>query len=84
MCTDLCLTKYITYIHIYKTGLYQIVNDGFTQNDSIKRDIINKTKILTKLGSDTIHDIIPQKYDKYHSTTILKHVNVLAKVNRAP
>ena len=23
--TELCMTKYITYIHTYKTGLYQLV-----------------------------------------------------------
>ena len=40
--------------------------------------------MLTKRGSDTIHDVIPTKYQKYPSNTILKHVNVLAKVNKLP
>ena len=40
--------------------------------------------MLTKRGSDTIHDIIPTKYQKYPSTTILKLANVLAKVNKPP
>ena len=56
----------------------------FTQNDRGQRDIINKTKILTKQGSDTIHDVIPTKYHKYPSNPILKYVNVLAKVNKSP
>ena len=40
--------------------------------------------MVTKLGSDTIHDIIPKKYHKYPSNTILKHKNLLAKVNKSP
>ena len=32
-----------------------------TQNDWGQQDIINETKILTKRGSDTIHDVIPKK-----------------------
>ena len=43
-----------------------------------------KTKILTKQGSDTIHDIITKKYRKYPSNKILKHANVLSKVNKLP
>ena len=31
-----------------------------------------------------IHADIPTKYHKYTSTTILKHVNVLAKLNKPP
>ena len=31
-----------------------------------------------------IHAIILTKYQKYHSTTILKHAKVLAKVNKSP
>ena len=54
----------------------------FTKNDRGQRDIINKTKLLTKRGSDTIHDVIPKKYHKYPSKTILKHANILAKVNK--
>ena len=30
------------------------------------------------------HTVIPTKYCKYPSTTILKHANVLAKVNKLP
>ena len=56
----------------------------FTQNDWGQRDIINKTKILTKRGSDKIHDVMPMKYQKYHSNTILKHANFLAKENKSP
>ena len=57
---------------------------GFNQNDRGKRYITNKIKILTKRGTDTIHAVIPMKYQKYTSTTILKYVNVLAKVNKLP
>ena len=46
--------------------------------------IIKKIIILTKLVTDTIHAVIPKKYEKYPSTTILKHDNVLAKVNISP
>ena len=48
----------------------------FTQNDWGQRDIANKTKILTKRGSDKIHDVILTKYQKYPSNTILKHASV--------
>ena len=56
----------------------------FTQNNWCQRDIINKTKLLTKKDSDMIHDVIPTKYQKYPSNTILKHANILAKVDRLP
>ena len=56
----------------------------FTQNESGQHDIINKIKILTKWGTDKIHAVIPTKYQKYIPTTILKHMNVLAKVNKSP
>ena len=56
----------------------------FTQNYWGQCDIISKIVILTKQGTDTIHAIIPMKYHKCLSTTILKHVNVLAKVNKSP
>ena len=52
-----------------------------TQNDWVQRDIINKIKISAKRGSDTIHAIIMTKYQKCPSTTILKHENVLSKLN---
>ena len=54
----------------------------YTQNDWVQRDIINKTKIWTKWGKDTVHAVITTKYQKYHSTTILKHANCLAKANK--
>ena len=54
----------------------------FTPNEWVQRDIINKIKILTKQGTDMIHAIIPMKYQKYPSTSTLKHANVLAKVNK--
>ena len=56
----------------------------FTQNYWGQRHIITKTKIWTKQGSDKIHDVIPTKYQKYPSNKILKHDNVLAKVNKLP
>ena len=54
----------------------------FTQNDWGQRDIKNKTTILTKPGIDTVHAVIPKIYQKYPSTTIIKHANVLDKVNK--
>ena len=39
-------------------------------------------RILTKQGTDTIHAVTQKKYHNYPSTTILKHVNVLDKVNK--
>ena len=56
----------------------------FTQNDWVQRDITNKTRTLTKRGSDTIHAVIPKKYQKYPSNPILKHANVLDEVNKSP
>ena len=56
----------------------------FPQNDWGQHDITNKITILIKRGTDTIHAIIPTKYSKYPSTTILKYENVLAKVNKSP
>ena len=83
--TDLCLTRYITYIYIYINWVRSTRKMmGFTQNDWDQRDIINKIKILTKWGTNMIHDVIPTKYQKYPSITILKHVNVLTKVNKSP
>ena len=55
----------------------------FTQNDWFQRDIINKLIILTKRGTDTINFVIPKKYHKYTSITVLKHANVLAEVNKS-
>ena len=56
----------------------------FTQNDLGQHDIINKIIILNKLGSDMIHDVIPTKYQKYFSTTILEHANFWDNVNKRP
>ena len=56
----------------------------FTQNDWDQRDVINKNILWTKLGTDTIHPVIPMKYQKHTSTTILKHANILDKVNKSP
>ena len=55
-----------------------------TQNDWCQHDIINKVIILTKKGTGTIHAAILTKYHNYPSTTILKHENVLDKVNKSP
>ena len=44
----------------------------------------NKIIILSKRGTDTIHAFIPVKYQKYPLTTIPKHTDVLAKVNKSP
>ena len=38
----------------------------------------------TQLGSDTIHDVIPTKCQRYPSNTILENTNVLDKVNKLP
>ena len=56
----------------------------FMQNDLVQLDIINKSKILSKQVSDMIHDVILTKYQKCPSSTILKHANVLAKLNKSP
>ena len=53
----------------------------FTQSDWGQHDIISEIKILLKRGINTIHAVIPIKFQNYPSTTILKHSNVLAKVN---
>ena len=54
------------------------------QNDWYQRDIKITIRVLIKQSTDTIHADIPKKYQKYILTTILKHENVLAKVNRSP
>ena len=56
----------------------------FTQNYWGQRDIINKIKILKERGTATIYAVVLTKYHKYPSTKILRHVNVLAKVNKSP
>ena len=55
-----------------------------TQNNCGQCDIINIIIKLTKRGSDTIDELIPMKYQKYPSNTIIKHANVLAEVNKFP
>ena len=57
---------------------------SFTQNYWGQHDTMNKIIILTKRGIYTIHAAIPIKYHKYPSTTILKHMNVLAKADKSP
>ena len=46
--------------------------------------MINKIIVLSKGGPDTINDVILVKYHKCPSIKILKHANVLAKVNKFP
>ena len=78
------MKKHITYIHTYKTGGRSArKNMSFTHNDWGQRDIINNTIILKIRGVDTIYTAIPTKYQKYLATTILKHANVLDKVNKS-
>ena len=57
---------------------------SLNKNEQGQRDIINKITILIKQGTDKIHAIIPTKYQKYPSTTILKHTNILDKLNKLP
>ena len=54
-----------------------------TQNNWGQHEVINKIIILNKQGSDMIHDVIPTKYQKYFSTTILERAIVLYKVNKS-
>ena len=56
----------------------------FTQHDWGQRGIINTVIILTKRGTDTINSVILTKYQKYPSTTILRHEDVWDKVNKLP
>ena len=39
--------------------------------------------ILSKQGAGTIYTVIPDKYCKYLSTTILKHAVFFAKANKS-
>ena len=55
-----------------------------THNDWGQFDIINNIIVLTKRGADTVHTIIPKKYQKYPSTIILKQEFFLARVNNSP
>ena len=43
-----------------------------------------KTYNINQKGTDKKYAVIPTKHQKYSSTTILKHVDVLAKVNKSP
>ena len=54
----------------------------FTKNDWGQRDIIDRIMKFTKRGSDKINDVIPTKYQKYSSKTIIKCANVLDKLNK--
>ena len=56
----------------------------FTNNDWCQRDIIKNIIFLTKQGADTIYTVLSKKYQKYPSTTILKHAIVLVKLNKLP
>ena len=46
--------------------------------------MINKIIVQNKRGTDMIHVVILTEYHKYPSTTVLKHANILAKVNNSP
>ena len=54
----------------------------FTQKDWGQRDIINIIIILIKWVTNIMHAVIPETFQKYPPTTILKHANFLAKVNQ--
>ena len=54
----------------------------FTNNDLGQYDIIKKNIILTKQDVDMINKFILVKYHKYPQNTIIKHANVLDKVNK--
>ena len=56
---------------------------SFTKNDLSQRGIIKNFIILTKQDTNKIHDYILTIYHKYPSPKILKHANVLAKVNKS-
>ena len=57
---------------------------GFVKYDWGQQDIINKIKIWTKLVTYTINDVITKEHQKHPITTMLKHMNVLAQVNKVP
>ena len=57
---------------------------GSRKNYWGQHDIINKTKVLNKRGSYTIHDVITTKYHKYPFYAKLKHDNILDKVDKLP
>ena len=54
---------------------------------SIKMTEVNvasfKNNNINQIGTDMIHAVIPMECEKYPSTTILKHENILAEVNKS-
>ena len=50
--------------------------------DWIQCDIIKQSKNLNQSGKNKIPAIIPTEYQNYLSTAILKHVNLLAELNK--
>ena len=56
---------------------------SFNQNELGQRNIINRITILTKRGTDMMHDVITTKYQKYTSIKILKNANVMAALNKS-
>ena len=73
---------YYLYAYIKTWGVSAREMISFTHNEWGQHDIMNNNIILIKRGADTIYTVLPTKYCKYTSTTILKHANVLAKVNK--
>ena len=57
---------------------------SFTHNIKGQNDTINNIIILTKRGADTVYTVFHKKFHRYPSTTIPKHLNFLAKVNKSP
>ena len=56
---------------------------SFTKNDCGQHHII-KCYNINQRGTDTLHGVIPIKYQNYPSTTILKNAKILAKANKFP
>ena len=74
----------LTYTYIYNQFISARKMMSFAHNDWGQREIINNVIILTKRVADTIYTVIPTKYHKYPSTTIIKQEYGLAKVNKPP
>ena len=72
---------HVVYIHI-KPGEIRSWNDELHSKWLRSTCHNKKITILTKQGKDTTHAVITMKYQKYTSTAVLKHANVLAKVNK--
>ena len=84
---ELWIAKEITYMHVYKIRYLNSKNDGFQSKllrPTWHHNIYIYIYIWTKLVVDTMRTVITTKYQKYISTTIHKHANVLAKVNKSP